>query len=160
MSETDIRHRTSQLAHYIIDNRGAPNLGKTKLFKMMWFADLLHYRRCGETISGQTAYVRMPKGPVPNEIYPILDELADRKVIFNRRVLFPNGHARHELTAIEPANPEPFSSSELHTIQQAIAAVAPLTAERCKSKTNSARRREGRCRQSGRGSAGACRPCL
>lgn len=39
---------------------------KTKLNKLLWYADFLHYRRYSVSISGAT-YVHLPYGPVPDQ---------------------------------------------------------------------------------------------
>ena len=136
--QNSVRERTGQVAHYIIDNTGSSELGKTKLCKMMWFADLLQYRRCGKTVTGQSEYVRMPKGPVPQDMFPILDELIAGGTVFSQKVMLPNGYVRHELIALEAADHDQFEPAELHAIQKAIATIAPLTAEQASESTHDA----------------------
>ncbi len=130
-----IRERTGALAHFIISNTSPSELGKTKLFKTMWRADVLHYRRYGETVSGLSAYVRMPKGPVPANIYPILDGLKAGGKILERRVNIGDT-VRHELIAVEPADPDGFTSREIQSVYRAIEAVRPLTAAQASEMTH------------------------
>ena len=140
MSEQDRRKqlRTSDLAHFIIGSTNPGELGKTKLFKTMWWADVLHYRRYGKTVSGLSAYVRMPKGPVPRNIYPILDGLKAGGKILERQVNLGDA-VRHEFIAIAPADPDRFTSREIQSIYRAIEAVRPLTAAQASEMTHDPR---------------------
>lgn len=121
------RERTGALAHFIISNTNPAELGKTKLFKTMWRADVLHYRRYGETISGLAAYMRMQNGPVPGNIYRALDDLKARGKILERSVAVGD-FVRHEFIPVEQADPDEFSSREIQTVFRAIEAVRPLSA--------------------------------
>ena len=136
MAEQDRRNqlRTGDLAQFIIGSTSPGELGKTKLFKTMWWADVLHYRRYGETVSGLSAYVRMPKGPVPKNIYPILRDLKAAGKILERQVNLGEA-VRHEFIAIAPADPDRFTSREIQSIYRAIDLVRPLTAAQASDMT-------------------------
>ncbi|WP_194174910.1 type II TA system antitoxin MqsA family protein [Desulfofundulus thermobenzoicus] len=47
---------------------------KTKLLKLLWYADFLHFKRHGVGISG-AVYVHLPLGPVPDNFTFLLGEL-------------------------------------------------------------------------------------
>ena len=123
------------LAHFIIASTNPGGLGKTELFKTMWWADVLHYRRYGETVSGLSAYVRMPQGPVPRNICPILESLKSGGEILERQVNV-SAAVRHEFIAIEPADPNQFTPREIQSICRAIEAVRPLTAAQASEMTH------------------------
>jgi Antitoxin SocA-like, Panacea domain len=57
--------RLGALTHYVIWKCDPASLGKTKLNKILWFADVLQYRRTGRTITGATTYTKLQHGPVP-----------------------------------------------------------------------------------------------
>jgi len=133
--ERGTRERTGALAHFIISNTNPAELGKTKLFKTMWHADVLHYRRYGETISGLTAYMRMQNGPVPGNIYRALEDLKARGKISERSVAVGD-FARHEFIRVEQADPDWFTSRERQSIYRAIKAVRPLTAAQASDMTH------------------------
>ena len=133
--DRDTRERTSALAHFIISNTNPNELGKTKLFKTMWRADVLHYRRYGETISNLTAYMRMQNGPVPSNIYRVLDDLKARGKVLERPVAVGD-FIRHELIPVEQADPDDFSPREIQAIFQAIEAVRPLSAVQASDMTH------------------------
>jgi hypothetical protein len=66
-------NRLATLVHYLIWKAGS--LGATKLNKILWFADLEHYRRTGRSITGATAYTKLQYGPVPKSIMQALATL-------------------------------------------------------------------------------------
>jgi putative zinc finger/helix-turn-helix YgiT family protein len=52
----------------------ATELFKTKLLKLLWYADFLHFKRHGVSISG-LRYVHLPYGPVPDNYTQYLGRL-------------------------------------------------------------------------------------
>jgi hypothetical protein len=74
-------NRLAALAHYVIWRCDPADLGAVKLYKILWFADLEHYRLTGRSITGTTAYTKRQYGPVPKGIMQALDALVhDRKI--------------------------------------------------------------------------------
>jgi Protein of unknown function (DUF4065) len=72
------RHRDNRLAalaHYVIWKCDPASLGRTKLNRILWFADVDHYRRTGQTITGATTYTKLQHGPVPKGIVGALEAL-------------------------------------------------------------------------------------
>lgn len=108
------RDRTSDLAHYIVANTSSSDLCEIKLCKIMWFSDVLHYRRHGKTISGQASYVRQATGPVPNEMHPALDDILSGK----------------------SASAVSFEDEEMRTIHETISDVMPRTAQEVSEATH------------------------
>lgn len=51
------------------------NCGLVKLFKLLYYVDMLHFREAGRGVTG-LAYHALPYGPVPTDLY---DELQDPK---------------------------------------------------------------------------------
>jgi hypothetical protein len=68
-------NRLAALAHYVIWRSDPASLGSVKLYKILWFADLEHYRHTGKTITGATAYTKRQYGPVPKGGMQALDTL-------------------------------------------------------------------------------------
>lgn len=117
------RERTKQVIHYIIEHT-CPDLGATKLCKVMWRADLHHYRRHGETISGQDSYVRTPRGPVPNGFHDALRSLEKHNAIQKKPVTVFN-FTRHEFHVLKRTNKNWFPESAQQALQEAIDAITP-----------------------------------
>lgn len=63
---------------------------KTKLNKLLWYADFLHYRLYGVSISGAT-YVHLPYGPVPDNYGTYLASLCDSETLVLEEVDFGPG---------------------------------------------------------------------
>lgn len=55
-------------------------LVKTKLLKLLWYADFLHFKRYEQSISGMK-YVRLPFGPVPDNYNNLLSSLENEGII-------------------------------------------------------------------------------
>ena len=64
---------------YFIKN--TKNIGRTKLFKLLYFWDFIHFKRYGTSVTGLN-YFAYPFGPVPKKLYDEIssDELPE---IFN-----------------------------------------------------------------------------
>ncbi len=54
---------------------GDPYFGKTKLNKILFYSDFAAYAELGEAITGQE-YMRLPHGPAPRRMKPMLDGMA------------------------------------------------------------------------------------
>lgn len=76
-----IRYLLSEAAH-----RGFA-VGRTKLLKLWWLADFLHFRMFGRAITG-VAYVPLPRGPVPNDFKAHLQRLEEAGEIDEVEVLY------------------------------------------------------------------------
>jgi len=129
------QRKTRRVAHYIISHTQPWQLGATKLCKVMWYADVLHYRRHGHSVSGQKSYVRMDNGPVPNDIYQALESLMKSKKIVERRTPTPVGD-RKEFLHLERAEASWFSPEEVETLHESIDAIVPLSAKEASERTH------------------------
>jgi uncharacterized phage-associated protein len=58
---------------YFLDN-GVENFGKTKLMKLMFFADKYHAKKYMRTIFSDT-YIKLPFGPVPSLTLGVIDSI-------------------------------------------------------------------------------------
>ncbi len=67
---------TKKLAEMMIYFAEFPRMWRTKLNKMLFYADFLHAKRHGVTISG-ASYVHMQFGPVPGGFYALQGQLVD-----------------------------------------------------------------------------------
>ena len=68
-----IDHQREKLVQTVVFFASRVNkLGKTKLFKLLYFFDFQHYRDTGRSVTGLDYYA-WPMGPVPVELYGELD---------------------------------------------------------------------------------------
>lgn len=70
-----------QVLHYIIHNCGcAPNIGKTVMWKILYFSDFDYYELFEEPLTGET-YFKLPHGPAPSDFdFAISELIQERKV--------------------------------------------------------------------------------
>ncbi len=87
----------------------------TKLNKLLWYADFMNYKTQGASISG-SCYVHLPHGPVPNDYSWITAMAIEDGYLCSKEVIFPNGVAGVEYTALVPCDKRFFSKEEIKTI--------------------------------------------
>ena len=69
------KEKFKQVLHYIISNVGdLDNIGKTVLWKMLYFSDFDHYEIKEVPLTGER-YVKLPKGPAPRDFDNLIQEL-------------------------------------------------------------------------------------
>lgn len=94
--------RLAGTAHYVIARSQPEKLGAIKLNKVLWYADLIFYRRHGRTITGAETYVKRQYGPVPDRIVPTIAALEQAGKIFTRNTETPVGIRREFLWMQKP----------------------------------------------------------
>ena len=129
--------RTKAVVHYVISHTDPDKLGATKLNKVLWRADVEHYRRFGHTITGQMTYVRMPQGPVPNFVEEVLSELKAEKLIVERDGKAFD-YARREFVWLDKARPTNFTAEQVEIILEAISTICKKTANAASDETHDA----------------------
>ena len=82
--------RLATAAHYVIARSPPEKLEAVKLNKVLWYSDLLNYRRTGKTITGAQSYIKRQFGPVPENIMPTLSQLEREQKIFSRTTETPD----------------------------------------------------------------------
>lgn len=92
--------------------------GKTKLYKILFYADFLAYSKLGQSISGQD-YHRLKNGPAPRRAYPELKEMvASRVCAWAIRDYF--GRKQQKLLALREPDLSHFSGEEIAIVQDVI----------------------------------------
>lgn len=137
MSLFPVDPRTRDVVHYVVSHTAASKLGAVKLNKVLWRADVVHYRRHGRTVTGQSSYIRMPQGPVPNHITEVIKELKDQGKITERLAETPVG-TRREFVWLERLSPVHFSGTEVEALHEAIDMVCMQAAARASDQTHDA----------------------
>jgi len=74
-----------QLIVFFAHDEVVKPLGKTKLFKLLYFTDVTHLHTVGEPITG-AEYLKYPYGPVPMQGDFALKELRKHRLISQTRV--------------------------------------------------------------------------
>lgn len=90
---------------------------KTKLNKLLFYADFLHFKRNGYSITGMR-YEAMKMGPVPQSFNMLYDLLVKDEQIMVEYTEFPNGAIGERFRANRDIEEGIFSESEMATIQE------------------------------------------
>ncbi|MFA5162579.1 MAG: type II TA system antitoxin MqsA family protein [Elusimicrobiales bacterium] len=99
----DLR-KTIQMILYIVNH--LKETFKTKINKMLWYADFLHFKRHMISISGN-GYVHLDFGPVPNHYDLILSKMVEDKLLRKEERKF--GEA---ISALVTPNAREFTETE------------------------------------------------
>lgn len=95
--------------------QSVPALYKTKLFKLLWYADFLHFKRHGHSISG-LSYVHFAWGPVPKDYNRLLSDLEGSGMIRIEPEVVGDFNAE-VIKALGGVTPDSLSDEEKDTIQ-------------------------------------------
>lgn len=92
---------------------------KTRLNKLLFYADFLHFKRYGLAISG-CSYRAIPYGPVPSHFRELFGLLESQKIIEIEEEEFPSGHIGERFTSGNPVNLSGFTQEELDCMNQVV----------------------------------------
>ena len=106
-----IAHTISYFCLHVTD------LWKTKLNKLLFYSDFLHYKRTGFSVSGM-AYRAIQLGPVPSEYDKLYVKLIDDKLFDVEFVSFENGYVGEALKNKIDFNEELFTQGELNVLKE------------------------------------------
>ncbi len=87
---------------------------KTKLNKLLWYADFLHYRYYGVSVSG-TSYVHMPFGPCADQYNFFLSHLLKENALEAKEIFFENGSGEKLIALTDEENTLSSSALEVMT---------------------------------------------
>lgn len=86
------RRKLRALVHYVCHQAPRERLGKVKLHKILYYADINAYVRFGEGITGEV-YVKQKFGPVSLHLEEVLEELAEDGLVVLREAEGDNDSA-------------------------------------------------------------------
>ncbi len=114
------QQRLTEAILYVSERcRDAPRFGLTKLNKTIWRADFNAFAVRKVPVTGR-AYQKLPHGPAPVEMRPLLRELEQNGTIEIDRIDLGNEMVEQRVFAIMPANGRFFSQSDLEFLNEAI----------------------------------------
>lgn len=95
---------------------------KTKLNKLLFYADFCHFRKTGLSISG-SRYRAIDMGPVPNNFSSIFEHLAERNEVDIQYTAFSNGSIGEQFKPYPKRDLEEnvFTEDELSTLKEVVA---------------------------------------
>ncbi len=100
--------------------------GKTKLYKILFYADFAAYDKFGESISGQD-YQRLPKGPAPKRALPVLEEMT-RSNVATWAIRDHYGRTQEKLFALREPDLSGFSGEQIAILDEVITRLWGLSA--------------------------------
>jgi uncharacterized phage-associated protein len=108
------REKLKQAALLFIHIANNGMLGKTKLFKLLYYADFDHFERTGVPITGET-YIRLDYGPFPEHGELILTQLEDEEAIKIETVTVGN-YLKFTYQALIDVDISIFTADEIKTL--------------------------------------------
>jgi len=95
---------------------------KTKLNKLLFYADFCHFKKSGLSISG-SRYRAIDMGPVPNNFNSIFEHLAERGDVDIHYTAFPNGSIGEQFkpNSKRRLDEEVFVEDEVSTLREVVA---------------------------------------
>jgi putative zinc finger/helix-turn-helix YgiT family protein len=85
---------------------------KTKLNKLLFYADFKHYKDYSVSITGMR-YARYPYGPVPDKYDYYFATLVDENAVSVSEEFYPNGYSGEQLISVKQTDLSMFTTSEL-----------------------------------------------
>lgn len=113
--------RLREMILYIADKcTEDPGFGATKLNKILYFADFSSYARYGQPITG-VKYMRLEKGPVPQALLPIRNDMEEKGEVFvKKQTLFSGNREQHRVIALREPNLDLFRARDIAVVDEII----------------------------------------
>src|SRR5262245_44346313 len=97
---------------------GDARFGKTKLNKILFFADFTAYRQLGQSITG-ARYQNLSEGPAPHQLVPRLNALLDSGAVAIREE-DSYGYSQQRIMPLRRADLDGFTGAEISILDQVI----------------------------------------
>jgi len=124
---TEFKQNEAKLAELIlyISQKCAddPCFGATKLNKILYFADFLHYGNYGKPITG-VEYQKLPYGPAPRRLVPVRKQLVDNGELGIQPVELRSGGVQQKPVNLREPDLSIFSGTEIAQVDTVIQAFA------------------------------------
>lgn len=120
----------SRLAEMVVFFTGELKPFKTKLNKLLFYADFSHFRKTGSSISG-SRYRAIDMGPVPYNFNSVFEHLADTCQVDVFYTEFSNGSVGEQFVPHEGRafNSALFQEDELQTLQAVVTRFGNMTTQ-------------------------------
>ena len=115
--------RVAAAVHYVIAQANSSKLGHVKLNKILWYADLEHFRWHGVTITGLRQYSRTLHGPMSREIIRAVGWLVQAGKVEERTVTVTD-YTRREMISLEHPDISAFTDAQIVILDQVIDLIA------------------------------------
>ncbi len=121
------KEKFKQVLHFIVYKAGAiDNVGKTVLYKMMYFSDFDFYELNNLSITGES-YVKLPHGPAPTNFDRTVKELEKEGVIAEIKSNY-HGLSQKKVVSLCPPKVDKLNGEEIKIIERVVARLANMNA--------------------------------
>jgi uncharacterized phage-associated protein len=110
------RVKLEQTILFFLRHANTVHLGKTKLMKLLYFADFDHFEQYDESITG-ARYRKLDHGPVPDDAWKTIEEMETSGRI-TRQDIVSGGYIQHRFEPTEDVDISVFSPTELDVLYQ------------------------------------------
>ena len=121
--------------HFVIAMTESGKLGYVKLNRILWYADLEHYRWRGSSVTGLRQYTRTMHGPMAARIPQAVSRLAKEGKIAEKAVAVAD-YVRREMVALQPPDFRALTDEQIRILSETIRTVAPMTANELRELTH------------------------
>jgi len=111
------------IAYIAIKCESDPLFGMTKLAKILFFSDFLHYAKYGKPITGVT-YHKYPQGPLPKDMYETIRSSQNLEEVARKRF----NYDQKRVVARQEPDLSLFTATEIATVDMVIDELALLDA--------------------------------
>ena len=108
-----------KVAHFVMFFAEKARPLKTRLNKLLFFSDFLHYKETGFAISGCN-YRAIPYGPVPSHFHELFGLLETENYISIEQEMSENGHMGERFVANKTFNPDLFTPEEIAHMERVV----------------------------------------
>jgi len=121
------KEKLKQVLHYIIHQCGhLENVGKTVLFKILYFSDFNYYELHEKPLTGES-YRKITRGPAPTHFDSVAKELESAgKIRLEKRKY--RGYPQQKFLCLAKPPMDLLSTVEKETLDKAISLLSALTA--------------------------------
>ncbi len=114
----DIEKFKQVLQYVILKTSTIDNVGKTVLYKILYFIDFNYYELFEEKLTGET-YLKYPYGPAPRDFDDVMSELKDERLIEEKKWTEGRYSRIKYLSTVEPGTSK-IAKEELDFIDENI----------------------------------------
>lgn len=127
MDEEFNLEKFKQVLHYIIAKVGSlDNVGKTVIYKILYFSDFDHYELYEKSMTGET-YFKLPNGPAPSDFEIAIRQLErEKKIEKANRIFF--GKKQKKFSSIKEPELTLLSGEEIKIIEKAMNRLSNMNA--------------------------------
>jgi Protein of unknown function (DUF4065) len=105
-----------------------PCFGATKLNKILYFSDFLHYGNNGVPITG-VEYQKLPYGPAPRRLVPVRDKLVEQGDLGIQPIELRSGSIQKKPVNLREPDLRAFTGIEIATVDMVIQSLADQNTE-------------------------------